>query len=54
MVSDRVSTHWNLSYFQVWVFWNNSPWVNGLHITLSYILKNFHVIIYKIFNTKIE
>ena len=54
MVSDRVSTHYDLSRLRVWVSWNSSLKVDGLLITFSYISKNFHVIIYIIFNTKIE
>ena len=54
MVSDGVSTNWNLSYFRVWVSQNSSPWVGDLLIAFFYISKNFHVIIYIIFNTKIE
>ena len=54
VVSDRASTHWDLSCFWVWISWNSSPWAGGLLIIFSYISKSFHLIIYITFNTKIK
>ena len=52
MVSDPVSTRWDLSYFWVWISWNSLPWVDDLLIVFSYISKNFHMIIYIYKNRK--
>ena len=54
MVSNHISTNWDMSCFLVQVSWNSFPWVGGLLIAFSYISKNFRLIIYITFNIKIE